>query len=71
MTLEDEPPRSEGVQYATGKSGEQLLIAPESWVKAKGIFDIKYTSYASQVVPAVNNTHVSAGDIRDMDSIPG
>ena len=29
MTLEDEPPRSKGVQYATGKSREQLLIAPE------------------------------------------
>ena len=29
MTLEDEPPSSEGVQYATGKSREQLRIAPE------------------------------------------
>ena len=29
MTLEDEPPRSEDVQHATGKSRGQLLIAPE------------------------------------------
>ena len=29
MTLKDEPPRSEGVQWATGKSEGQLLIAPE------------------------------------------
>ena len=30
MTLQDEPPRSEGIQYAKlGKSGGQLLIAPE------------------------------------------
>ena len=29
MTPEDEPPRSEGVQYATGESGGQLLIAPK------------------------------------------
>ena len=30
MTPEDGPPRSEGVQYATGERGGQLLIAPES-----------------------------------------
>ena len=65
------PPRSEGVQYAARRSGGQLLIAPESWVKVKGIFDIKYTVYASQVVPVVKNTHVNAGNIRDMHSIPG
>ena len=29
MTLEDERPRSESVQYATGKSREQLRIASE------------------------------------------
>ena len=29
MTLEDDSPSSEGVQYATGKSREQLGIAPE------------------------------------------
>ena len=30
MTLQDEPPRSEGIQHAKlGKSGEQLLTAPE------------------------------------------
>ena len=30
MTLQDEPPRSEGIQYAKlGKSGGQLLTAPE------------------------------------------
>ena len=29
MTMEDEFPRLEGVQYVTGKSGSQLLIAPE------------------------------------------
>ena len=30
MTLQDEPPRSEGIQYAKlGKSGEQLLTAPQ------------------------------------------
>ena len=29
MTLQDAPARPEGVQYATGKSGKQLLIAPE------------------------------------------
>ena len=29
MTLQDEPPRLEGVRYATGKSRGQLLIAPE------------------------------------------
>ena len=28
MTPEDEPPRSEGVQYATGEQG-QLVTAPE------------------------------------------
>ena len=28
-TLQDEPPRLEGVRYATGKSRGQLLIAPE------------------------------------------
>ena len=70
MTLEDEPPRWEGVQYATGESGGQLLIAPESWVKVKGMFDIKYTTYSSQVVPVEKNTPVNAGDIRDKGSIP-
>ena len=31
MTLQDEPPRSEGIQHAKlGKSGEQLLTAPEA-----------------------------------------
>ena len=29
MTLEDEPPRSEGVQYTTGEEQRQLLRAPE------------------------------------------
>ena len=29
MTLEDEHPRSEGVQYATRKEWKQLLIDPE------------------------------------------
>ena len=30
MTLKDESPRAEGIQYATGKSaGELLIIAPE------------------------------------------
>ena len=30
MTLQDEAPRSEGIQYAKmGKSGRQLLTAPE------------------------------------------
>ena len=30
MTLQDEPPRSEGIQYAKlGKFGGQLLTAPE------------------------------------------
>ena len=30
MTLQDEPPRSEAIQYAKlGKSGGQLLTAPE------------------------------------------
>ena len=29
MTPEDEPPMSEGVQYANGEKQEQLLIAPE------------------------------------------
>ena len=29
MTVEGQPPRSEGVQYATGKNGGQLLMAPE------------------------------------------
>ena len=28
MTLKDEPSRLEGIQYATGKGREQLLIAP-------------------------------------------
>jgi len=28
-TLEDEPPRSEGVQYANGEDRGQLQIAPE------------------------------------------
>ena len=38
MIPEDEPPRSEGVQYATGKSGGQLLIAPErkKWLGQSG-----------------------------------
>ena len=38
MIPEDEPPRSEGVQYATGKSGGQLLIAPErmKWLGQNG-----------------------------------
>ena len=39
MTLQDEPPRSEGIQHAKlGKSGEQLLTAPEGkkcWAKAE------------------------------------
>jgi len=30
VTLEDEPARSKSDQYATGESGGQLLIAPES-----------------------------------------
>ena len=30
VTLEDEPARSKSVQYATGESRGQLLIAPES-----------------------------------------
>ena len=29
MTLEDEPPRSEGVQYAPMEEWRALLIAPE------------------------------------------
>ena len=29
MTLGDEPPRSEGMQYATGEEQRQFLIAPE------------------------------------------
>ena len=38
MIPEDESPRSEGVQYATGKSGGQLLIAPErkKWLGPSG-----------------------------------
>ena len=29
MTPKDEPPRLEGVQYATGEERRELLIAPE------------------------------------------
>ena len=38
MTLETEPPRSKVVQYATGKSRRQLLIAPEimKWLGQSG-----------------------------------
>ena len=38
MTLEDEPARSEGVQGLLGKSGRQLLVAPErmKWLGQSG-----------------------------------
>ena len=38
MTLENEPPRLEGVQYATGEEQRQLLRAPErmKWLGQSG-----------------------------------
>ena len=38
MTLKDEPPRSEGVQYATGEEWKAILIAPERmmWLGQSG-----------------------------------
>ena len=54
MTPKDEPPRLEGVQYATGEERRELLIAPErmKWKRHSvvGVSVVKVKSHTVRTI---------------------